>query len=208
MTVFSLSISLSVLLSYLSVSESSLSLSSPASVSWCLCFFLVSLPFLSTAGADPGDWGPGKLAGYCNKARRTTGRTTGVLLPGGDKDALRSPCQAALILLLKAKVCVRVCEGKERDKEKEKVGLGGTSGWWETDKALKRMFPGVLGKAGHDTLESYLRVFRACRAHTHTHTHTHNVCVRCGGRVPDRPLQLGRKEPGGVATSFFTFIEI
>ena len=70
---------------------------------------------------------------------------------------------------------MRVCEGKERDKEKEKVGLGGTSGWWETDKALKRMFPGVLGKAGHDTLESYLRVFRACRTHTHTHTHT--LCV-------------------------------
>jgi len=119
---------------------------------------------------------------------------------------LRSPCQAALSLLLKARVCVHVCEGKERDKEKEKVGLGGTSGWWETDKALKRMFPGVLGKAGHDTLESYLRVFRVCCVHTHTHTHT--LCVRCGGRVPDWPLQLGRKEPGGVATSFFTFIEI
>ena len=87
---------------------------------------------------------------------------------------MRSPCQAALSLLLKARVCVHVCEGKERDKEKEKVGLGGTSGWWETDKALKRMFPGVLGKAGHDTLESYLRVFRVCCVHTHTHTHT--VC--------------------------------
>ena len=35
------------------------------------------------------------------------GRTTGVLLPGGDKDALRwSPYQAALILLLKARACV------------------------------------------------------------------------------------------------------
>ena len=34
---------------------------------------------------------------------------------------------------------MRVPEGKGRDKEKEKVGVAGTLGWWETDKALKRV---------------------------------------------------------------------
>ena len=34
---------------------------------------------------------------------------------------------------------------------------------WETDKASERMFHEVLGKAGHDTLEYYLPVTRACQ---------------------------------------------
>lgn len=49
---------------------------------------------------------------------------------------------------------IRVPDGKGRGEEEEKVGIGGSSGWWETDKASEGMLHGVPRKTGCNTLVS------------------------------------------------------